>query len=68
MQVVKTSKNMGEVHRCGIDEAVNISKVVVVTASEGISLCSCIVIELTERRFLFFCDTKRTLVSWLCFL
>lgn len=38
MQVVKTSKNMVEVHRCGIDEVINISSVLVVTASKEISL------------------------------
>lgn len=47
MQVVKTDKNMGEVHRCGIDEAINISSVLVVTASKEISLGFSAVIERT---------------------
>lgn len=54
MLVVKTSKNMGEVRRCGIDEAVNISNVVVVTASKEISPCFCAVVERTKRHFSFY--------------
>lgn len=54
VHVVKTSKNMGEVHRCGIDEAVNISNVVVVTASKEISSCFCAVVERTKRHFSFY--------------
>lgn len=51
--MVKTSKNMAEVHRCRIDEAVNILRVVVVTARKKISPCFCPVIELTKAIFSF---------------
>lgn len=50
VQVVKT----GEVHRCGIDEAINISSVLVVTASKEISLGFSTVIERTKRHFSFY--------------
>lgn len=50
VQVVKTS----EVHRCGIDEAINISSVLVVTANKEISLGFSAVIERTKRHFSFY--------------
>lgn len=53
MQVVKTSRNMVEVHRCGIDEAINILSVLDVSASKEISLGFSAVIERTKRHFSF---------------